>query len=68
MIRVSELKIGGGKGEVKTVLGKEETGTIFFEYTLKDLKQNKHLMLSKIRCDMVRKTEFFLKSVRRVLA
>lgn len=55
--------MGNGKAEVKTVQGKDETGTISFEYTLKELKTNKHLLLTKIRCDLVRKTEFFLKSV-----
>ena len=56
MFKVSELKVGGGKGEIKIILGKEETGTVFFEYTLKELKQNKQLQLTKIRCDMVKKT------------
>lgn len=63
-MKVSELKLGGGRGEVRLVHGKDETGTLSFDYTLKELRQNKHLMLSRIRCELVRKTDYFLKSVQ----
>ena len=56
-MKVVDLKVGqGGKGEVKLFLGKEETGTITYEYTLKDHKDDKSLVSSNIKCSFVKKT------------
>jgi 1-deoxy-D-xylulose 5-phosphate reductoisomerase len=67
-MKVSELKLGSGKAEIKVLLKNEETGVISFEYNLKDLKANKQIALLNIKCSLVKKTELFLKCVNNNLS